>query len=80
MSSNKISCREEGIDAILVTQHPLFSTNALRDEPKRDWLTVELVLSGTVLSGHPVLSGWMSKSQIFPHNDCNFYFYQAATP
>ena len=27
--------------------------------------TIEPVLSGTILSGHPVLSGWLSKSRIF---------------
>ena len=39
--------------------------------------TVKPVLhvSNTILSGHPVLSGWLSKSQIFSLNYCNFQFY-----
>ena len=37
--------------------------------------TVKPVLSSTILRGHPVLSGWLSKSQIFSLKNCNFHSY-----
>ena len=47
---------------------------------KEEDRTVEPVLSGTVLSGHPLLSGQFSKSRkLLPLIYCNFDPYEAVT-